>query len=173
MPNFPIAVAGPQAPSYAAPLIDFSPLADLGNKFYQGAQNRSQFDASQALKGGIPLDADGQPDYAKAAQMLAQTGNIDAVSKIAQIGAQRRPGRPATGAPPTAAMKRSRAARPIRRSLPRPPPPVKSRSSRKSAKTSTATRNSALSIQPAKRSRRPMGLAPQCRPRLSVRTASR
>jgi hypothetical protein len=87
MPNFPLTVQGPQAPSYSAPLLDFSPLADLPNKFFQGAQNKSAYDASQALKGGIPLDADGQPDYAKAAQILAQTGNIDAVSKMAQIGA--------------------------------------------------------------------------------------
>jgi hypothetical protein len=87
MPNFPMAVNAPQAPSYSAPLLDFSPIAGLADKFFQGAQNRSGYDASQALKAGIPVDADGQPDYAKAAQLLAQTGNIDAVAKMAQIGA--------------------------------------------------------------------------------------
>lgn len=87
MPDFPLAVNPPQGVSYAAPLIDFSPLAQLGDRFFSGAKNKTDFDAAQAIKQGLPTDAEGNIDYAKAAQMLAQTGNLGAVSQMAQIGA--------------------------------------------------------------------------------------
>jgi hypothetical protein len=87
MVDFYPSVNPPTGVSYAPPLLNFSPLADLGSKFFQGAQDRSQYDASQILKNGVPMTPDGQPDYAKAAQMLAQSGNLPAVAEMAKIGA--------------------------------------------------------------------------------------
>lgn len=91
MVDFPMAVNPPAGVSYAAPLIDFTPLSQLGNQFYQGAKNRAGYDASQILKNGLPTTSDGQVDYAKAAQMLAASGDLPAVAQIAQIGAEMRP----------------------------------------------------------------------------------
>lgn len=89
MPNFPVTVSGPQAPSYAAPLLDFSPISNLANKFYEGASNRRDYDAAEALKGGLPTLPDGSIDYAAAAQLLAKSGNINAVTSLAKIDAMR------------------------------------------------------------------------------------
>lgn len=96
MVDFPLAVSPPQGVSYAAPLLNFTPLSQLADKYAQGVKTRSELDTIDTLKQGLPTTADGQIDYAKAAQMLAQTGNIDAVSTIAQIGALSQRARPGT-----------------------------------------------------------------------------
>lgn len=89
MADFPLAVNPPQGVSYAAPLLNFTPLSQLADRYAQGVKTRSELDTIDQLKAGLPTTADGQIDYAKAAQMLAQTGNLDAVTSLAKIDALR------------------------------------------------------------------------------------
>lgn len=89
MVDFPLAVNPPQGVSYAAPLLDFSPISKLGDRYAQGVKSRSELDTIDTLKQGLPMTADGQIDYAAAAQMLAKSGNINAVTTLAKIDALR------------------------------------------------------------------------------------
>lgn len=74
--------------NYAAPLVSFQGFADLPNKFYQGAQNRQQYDVSRAFQNGLPTDANGNPDYRAITQILASKGDINAISALAPLALQ-------------------------------------------------------------------------------------
>jgi hypothetical protein len=91
MVDFPMAVNPPQGVSYAAPLIDFSPLSQLGDRFFQGAKSRSDYDQRQKLLGafpnGLPTTPDGQIDYGAATQALAKLGLVGQVPEFAQLAA--------------------------------------------------------------------------------------
>lgn len=89
--------AAPRTADYAAPLIDFSPISRLGDDFFRGAKNKSDYDVIQKLKEGLPTGPDGQIDYGKAAQLLAQSGNISAVGQLAQSQALNKPQFTTTG----------------------------------------------------------------------------
>lgn len=89
MVDFPSAVSAPTGVSYAAPLIDFSPISKLADRFYEGAKNRVDYDTAQALREGVPLTADGEIDYPKLTQRLAQAGNLAGVTGVAKIDALR------------------------------------------------------------------------------------
>jgi hypothetical protein len=91
MVDFPMMVNPPQGVSYAAPLIDFSPLSQLGDRFFQGAKSRSDYDQRQKLVGtfpnGLPTTPDGQIDYGAATQSLAKLGLVGQVPEFAQLAA--------------------------------------------------------------------------------------
>lgn len=94
-------VAVPGGASYLAPFMNFSDLGNLGSAWQKGRQDNQQVglndqqkqlnDAriadeqrkaqiAQTFKGGLPIDPKtGQPDYAKAASMLAAAGDPNAV----------------------------------------------------------------------------------------------
>ena len=50
---------------------------------FQDQQNQNTTQQQQAFKNGIPLDANGNPDYRAITQMLAQKGDINAISQLA------------------------------------------------------------------------------------------
>jgi hypothetical protein len=78
----------PQAPSYAAPLLDFSPIGNLPKDFYEGAEQKRAYDLQRAFQNGIPRDANGNIDYSGMADTLARKGGIDQAIGIANTGAQ-------------------------------------------------------------------------------------
>ena len=88
-------VNAPGGLSYGAPLVDFGIIGNLGNTYYQGQQNRfqqqqnqRQQDIANAFPGGLPLDPNGQPDYAKIMQVLAAKGGIEDAIRLAPTAAQ-------------------------------------------------------------------------------------
>jgi len=80
----------PGAVSYAAPLLDFSPLGNLGDSYYRGQNAQRQAAVADAFKGQqLPLDpSTGLPDYGKIMQVLASKGGIDAITKLAPSAAE-------------------------------------------------------------------------------------
>lgn len=100
MAGFEQTVAVPSTSSYAAPLLDFLPVSNLANSYYQGVFNKQQRglndqtqemnryriaeaqrqqDIAQTFQGGLPRNADGSIDYSKAVAMLAQKGDVGAL----------------------------------------------------------------------------------------------
>lgn len=77
----------PQSPapaSYAAPLLDFSPISRLGDRFFEGAQQRRQYDLQNAFRGGLPmLPGTNIPDIGAMAQTLARLGGVDQAVQLA------------------------------------------------------------------------------------------
>lgn len=76
----------PAAPSYAAPLLNFGPLGDLGNDYYKGQQQQQQQQVRNAFKDGLPLNPQGQPDYNAMAQKLFQLGDFGDAGNVAMTG---------------------------------------------------------------------------------------
>lgn len=93
-------VATPGGASYLAPLMNFSEFGNLANDYYQGqfnqqqkasndqrqildqqrvAQGQQQQEIARTFQGGLPRNADGSIDYAKAVAMLAQKGDTSAL----------------------------------------------------------------------------------------------
>jgi hypothetical protein len=74
----------PDSPSYPTP--DYSAfgntIGNLANTFRSGQQQNQQRDISTAFQNGIPTDANGNPDYNKIMQILAQKGDINAISSL-------------------------------------------------------------------------------------------
>lgn len=90
MVDFPTAVQAPRAASYAAPLLDFSPLAKLPELYFQGQQNKLKLEQQNAFRDGIPLDAQGNPDFNAVAKTLAGVGMPDQAIAAAREGAGQR-----------------------------------------------------------------------------------
>lgn len=78
--------SAPAAPSYAAPLVNFSPLGDLAKDYYSGQQQQRQLAIQNAFKEGFPTDDQGQPDYKAAANKLFQLGGYDQGMNLLKIG---------------------------------------------------------------------------------------
>ena len=57
-------------------------IGNLANNFRSGQQQNQQRDISTAFQNGIPTDANGNPDYNKIMQILAQKGDINAISSL-------------------------------------------------------------------------------------------
>lgn len=99
MASFDSGVSGPSPASYAAGLMDFSALGNLYKDYQQGQltdqqkqlnqqklqQGQQQLDLGNAFKEGIPRDAQGNPDYQKIAAVLAQKGDIGALTQLAPL----------------------------------------------------------------------------------------
>lgn len=64
--------------------VDFSWIGDLPQNFYQGAQQKQQYDLSRAFQGGLPTNPQtGAPDYGAIMKKLAQMGDLNAISALA------------------------------------------------------------------------------------------
>lgn len=63
--------------NYGPPQLDFSALGDLGNNYFQGAEQRRKYDLARAFQNGIPRKADGTPDTQSMYEILAQHGAVD------------------------------------------------------------------------------------------------
>lgn len=83
----------PTPPSYAAPLVDFSPVGDIGKSYYQGQEEQRKLGLNKAFSEGLPRGSDGQVDYSAMADTLAKKGGVDEAMKIATLGAQMEQGR--------------------------------------------------------------------------------
>lgn len=78
----------PTPPSYAAPLVDFSPVGDIGKSYYQGQEEQRKLGLNRAFSEGLPRDQGGNVDYGTMADTLAKKGGIDEAMKVATLGAQ-------------------------------------------------------------------------------------
>ena len=75
----------PNAPtpaSYQSPVVDFSPLANLANKYFEGTQQRRTLALQSAFENGVPTRPDGSIDYAAMSKTLAKYGDTG----LAQAG---------------------------------------------------------------------------------------
>lgn len=94
MAAFDNGVSSPGGMSYAAPLLNFAQFGNWANDYQQGvtsnqhqqlnqqliADEQRKAQIAQTFRGGLPIDPrTGQPDYAKAAAMLAAAGDPNAV----------------------------------------------------------------------------------------------
>lgn len=99
-------VSSPGAASFNAPLLNFQQFANWANDFQRGQQNQQQIatgdqqqqinsqkiqqnqqaiDQASAFPNGLPIDPKtGQVDYSKAAQILAQKGDISSALTLLQ-----------------------------------------------------------------------------------------
>lgn len=80
----------PRAPTqYGPPLANFgAQIASLPDSYYQGAEQRRDYDLKRAFSGGIPRDANGQLDYNSMADTLVRKGGVDQALQVANTGAQ-------------------------------------------------------------------------------------
>ncbi len=70
----------PRPNSYAAPLVDFSAIGNLGNDYFQGQQQNRQLQALNAFPNGLPRDPNtGQIDQNAMLQTYAKIKGADAV----------------------------------------------------------------------------------------------
>lgn len=76
-------IFGPPQGGWGAPRVDFSWLANLPNNFYQGAQEKQQYDRSRAFQNGLPMDANGNVDWTAVAQTLAKNGDVQNLPALA------------------------------------------------------------------------------------------
>lgn len=83
----------PTPPSYAAPLVDFSPLGDIPKAYYQGQEEQRKIGLNKAFSEGLPRTASGEIDYSGMADTLARKGGVDEAMKVATLGAQMDVGR--------------------------------------------------------------------------------
>lgn len=75
----------PNAPapaSYAAPLLSFQPLGDLGKSYFEGTQEKNTLDKQQLFRNGIPRDPSGNLDLNKITDMVAKTGGYEGVAPL-------------------------------------------------------------------------------------------
>lgn len=87
----------PTPVSYAAPLVDFSPLGDIPKTYYQGQEEQRKLGLNKAFSEGLPRTASGDVDYSGMADTLAKKGGIDEAMKVATLGAQLEQGRQVSG----------------------------------------------------------------------------
>lgn len=67
--------------------VDFSGITNLPESFSKGQQMGADYRTRQSLKGGLPRTADGQIDFAAAADMIAKAGNTQGALDIAKTAA--------------------------------------------------------------------------------------
>lgn len=66
----------PEAPSYAAPLVDFSNIGNLGNQYFQGQEQNQKLQQQNAFKNGAPTDLN------SILQKTLQLGGTDAAKGL-------------------------------------------------------------------------------------------
>jgi len=69
----------------AFPKVDFSILGNIAKDFDYGAQSSREDALRQAFQGGLPRGADGEIDWNKAINMVAQTGNIGTLRDLGAV----------------------------------------------------------------------------------------
>lgn len=80
----------PAAPSYAAPLLDFSPIGNLANDYYKGAQNQLDYQKARAFPDGLPRTPNGEIDYARFLDTMAKYGDTSQLMPLSQLDIQRK-----------------------------------------------------------------------------------
>lgn len=113
-------VNAPGALSYGPPAVDFSSFATIVDAFNRAGleqqqkqrnaqllqQGQQQLELSKAFQNGLPLDANGNPDYTKILGTFAKFGAVDKIWQLAPLLAQQQQskiglyGDDGTGAPP-------------------------------------------------------------------------
>jgi hypothetical protein len=63
--------------SGASSRADFSGLGNLANDYYKGQEDQAKIALRNAFKDGVPLGADGQPDFGAMAKTLFQKGGLN------------------------------------------------------------------------------------------------
>jgi hypothetical protein len=70
----------PAAPSYAAPIVDFSAIGNLGDQYFKGQQQQQQLQLMHAFPDGLPRDPEtGQIDQNKMIEVYARLKGAEAV----------------------------------------------------------------------------------------------
>lgn len=75
----------PAAPNYAAPLLDFKPLSQLGEDYFKGTQAKRTMALQNAFKEGLPRiggDPNGPIDINAMTETLAKLGGADAAMPL-------------------------------------------------------------------------------------------
>src|SRR5260370_37757949 len=100
MAGFDSGVSPPGGSSYMAPLLNFAnfsnwaaddPYQKIFNEQQQKlnqqrlAQGQQGLDVAGTFRGGLPRDAQGNIDYQAAVAMLAQKGDIGAITQLAPL----------------------------------------------------------------------------------------
>jgi hypothetical protein len=89
MVDFPSAVQAPRAVSYGAPNVDFSPLSQLFDSYYNTEAKARESNIAKTFQNGLPTDANGNVDFNQAMQELAKRGAISQIPALANLGLQR------------------------------------------------------------------------------------
>lgn len=63
-------------------------LGKINRSYWEGQDQRAKNDLRDAFKGGVPLTADGQPDFASMAKTLFQKGGLSEGTSAANLGLQ-------------------------------------------------------------------------------------
>jgi hypothetical protein len=77
-----LVVQGPRAQDYRAPLIDFSPIANLPNDYYNAQQQARTRALQNAFPNGLPRAQDGSLDVNAIGDTLARLGGAESVSGL-------------------------------------------------------------------------------------------
>jgi hypothetical protein len=82
-------VNAPTTANYAAPVQDFSGIANLLQDFTKGRQMGREEDKARAFRNGIPRDSTGEPDFNKISDTAAKVGGIDYALPLLNLQVQR------------------------------------------------------------------------------------
>lgn len=127
-------MAEPNPTSYAAPLLDFSPIGNLGKDYFQGTQQKRALALQQPITETDPqlivaeLLKRGGADYAAQALPILQQAEAAKPSPVLGGGGAQAPGMPGAGAPPgalPAPPARTAALPPAPGATPSPAPPYR------------------------------------------------
>lgn len=72
----------PQGASYAAPLMNFSPLANMAQDYYQGQALQRQQAMATAFPNGVPTNPDGSPNVNAIVNTGAQYGGVNYLTQM-------------------------------------------------------------------------------------------
>lgn len=72
----------PAGANYAAPLVNFSELAQLPDQYFKGTQNRRTLNLQNAFPDGLPKDASGQIDMNAVTDKLTKLGGAEYASQL-------------------------------------------------------------------------------------------
>lgn len=74
----------------ASSRADFSGIGKLADAYWKGRDESAKNDLREAFKNGVPLGADGQPDFSAMAKTLFQKGGLNEGVASANLGLQQR-----------------------------------------------------------------------------------
>src|ERR1700712_2262809 len=87
------AVAAPSTANYAAPLVNFDAIANLGKDYYagkemafKGREMQRQEDQPTAFRNGIPKDGAGDPNYSAMSRRMLELGNYPQATTFQNTG---------------------------------------------------------------------------------------
>lgn len=75
--------------SSAGSRYDFSTFGDPVKSFFDANKQRAEFDLRRAFKDGVPVDANGQPDFAAMANTLFKKGDLGQGVAVSNLDLQR------------------------------------------------------------------------------------